>query len=92
MPELCRFYGIIIRMFWEDHPPPHFHAIYGTHEALVEIATAEIIAGSLPIGARSLVSSGLSCIAMSYTGLESRQNFTTAAGHRAVTLRSLCLP
>ena len=55
MPELCRFYGIVIRMFWEDHPPPHFHAIYGTHEALVEIASGEIIAGSLPTGARSLV-------------------------------------
>jgi len=55
MPELCRFYGIIIRMFWEDHPPPHFHAIYGNHEALIEIWTAEVIAGSLPLGARSLV-------------------------------------
>jgi hypothetical protein len=56
MPELCRFYGIIIRMFWADHPPPHFHAIYGSYEALVEIATSEIIAGSLPLGAHSLVS------------------------------------
>jgi len=46
MPELCRFYGIIIRMFWEDHPPPHFHASYGNNEALVDILTAEIIAGS----------------------------------------------
>ena len=55
MPELCRFYGIIIRMFWEDHPPPHFHAAYGNNEALVDILTAEIIAGSLPLGARSLV-------------------------------------
>ena len=55
MPELCRFYGIIIRMFWEDHPPPHFHAIYGNHEALVDILTSEIIAGSLPPGAHSLV-------------------------------------
>ncbi len=55
MPELCRFYGIIIRMFWEDHPPPHFHAIYGKHEALIEILTSEIIAGSLPLGAHSLV-------------------------------------
>jgi hypothetical protein len=55
MPELCRFYGIIIRMFWEDHPPPHFHASYGNNEALVNILTAEIIAGSLPLGARSLV-------------------------------------
>lgn len=55
MPELCRFYGIIIRMFWDDHPPPHFHASYGNNEALINILTAEIIAGSLPLGARSLV-------------------------------------
>jgi hypothetical protein len=60
MPELCRFYGIIIRMFWADHPPPHFHAIYGSHEALVEIATSEIIAGSLPLGAHSLVTQWVS--------------------------------
>jgi Domain of unknown function (DUF4160) len=55
MPELCRFYGIIIRMFWEDHSPPHFHAIYGHYEALVDIRSSEIIAGSLPLGAHSLV-------------------------------------
>jgi hypothetical protein len=55
MPELCRFYGIIIRMFWSDHPPPHFHAIYGEYEAQVEILTSEIIEGSLPLGAHSLV-------------------------------------
>jgi hypothetical protein len=60
MPELCRFYGIIIRMFWADHPPPHFHAVYGSHEALVEILTSEIIAGSLPLGAHSLVSQWVS--------------------------------
>ena len=57
MPELCRFYGIIIRMFWADHPPPHF---YGSDEALVEILTSEIIAGSLPLGAHSLVSQWVS--------------------------------
>jgi uncharacterized protein DUF4160 len=56
MPELCRFYGIIIRMFWADHPPPHFHAIYGSHEAIIDIVTSEVIAGSLPLGAHSLVS------------------------------------
>jgi len=44
MPELCRFYGIIIRMFWADHPPPHFHPAYGNQEALVNIFTGEIIA------------------------------------------------
>jgi len=62
MPELCRFYGIIIRMFWSDHPPPHFHAIYGNHEAVVEILTSEIIAGSLPLGAIAWSASGPLCI------------------------------
>lgn len=56
MPELSRFYGIVIRMFWVDHPPPHFHAVFGEYEALIAIETAAIIAGSLPLGARSLVS------------------------------------
>lgn len=55
MPELCRFYGIIIRMFWVDHPPPHFHAHYGEQEAIIAITTSEVIEGSLPLGARSLV-------------------------------------
>jgi hypothetical protein len=55
MPELCRFYGIIIRMFWADHPPPHFHAIYGEYEAVIDILTAEIIRGQLPRRAHSLV-------------------------------------
>lgn len=59
MPELCRFYGIIIRMFWSNHPPPHFYAIYGEHEVLIEIQTSEIIEGSLPLGARSLVGQGI---------------------------------
>jgi hypothetical protein len=37
MPEVSRFYGIVIRFYYRDHPPEHFHAIYGEHEALVEI-------------------------------------------------------
>lgn len=37
MPELCRFYGIVIRMYFADHGPPHFHASYGGDEALVSI-------------------------------------------------------
>jgi hypothetical protein len=32
MPELCRFYGIVVKMFYDDHNPPHFHAEYGEHE------------------------------------------------------------
>ena len=37
MPELSRFYGIIIRMYFDDHAPPHFHAAYGGEEAVVGI-------------------------------------------------------
>jgi len=48
VPEICRFYGIVIKMFYADHPPPHFHAEYGEHEALVTIPDAVVFAGSLP--------------------------------------------
>ena len=55
MPELCRFYGIVIRMYLNDHGPPHFHALYGGDEALVGIDTLSIMEGSLPPRARGLV-------------------------------------
>jgi len=55
MPEICRFYGIIIKMFFEDHNPPHFHAEYGSFEALVEVDTLAIIGGKLPPRALGLV-------------------------------------
>lgn len=48
MPEICRFYGIIIRMYYADHPPPHFHAEYGEYEALIRIEDTGIFSGSLP--------------------------------------------
>ena len=55
MPEICRFYGIIIRMYSADHPPPHFHANYAEHEAFIEIATGRVIYGFLPNTALRLV-------------------------------------
>lgn len=55
MPRLSQFYGIVIYMYYRDHPPPHFHAIYGEHEAVFEIATGTVIAGQLPRRARTLV-------------------------------------
>jgi Domain of unknown function (DUF4160) len=42
------FYGIIIRIYYRDHPPAHFHAIYREHEALVEIEAGRIYRGELP--------------------------------------------
>lgn len=48
MPEISRFYGIIIRMFYNDHNPPHFQVIYQEDEALINIITLEILEGKLP--------------------------------------------
>lgn len=48
MPQISYFLGVIIRMFYRDHNPPHFHAVYGEHEALIDIQKNEIISGSLP--------------------------------------------
>ena len=55
MPELCRFYGIVIRMYFNDHGPPHFHAVYGGQEALVEIDSLAVMQGQLPPRAHGLV-------------------------------------
>ncbi len=55
MPELSRFYGIIIRMFYGDHPPPHFHAAYQGDEIKVDINTLEVIEGKMSRRAVSLV-------------------------------------
>ena len=55
MPEISRFFGIVIKMFWNDHFPPHFHAYYAGDEALVEITTLSIFAGHLPPRAIGLV-------------------------------------
>ncbi len=54
MPEISRFYGIIIRMFYNDHNPPHFHVIYQNDEALFDIKTLEILEGRLPKRAKTL--------------------------------------
>jgi hypothetical protein len=48
MPEICRFLGIVIKMFFDDHNPPHFHAEYGEHEALIDIPHLSVFAGRLP--------------------------------------------
>ncbi|MCG2711244.1 MAG: DUF4160 domain-containing protein [Candidatus Omnitrophica bacterium] len=55
MPEICRFYGIVIKMFFEDHIPAHFHVEYGSFEALIGIDTLAVIAGKLPPRALGLV-------------------------------------
>ena len=55
MPRLSEFYGIVIYMYFADHNPPHFHAIYGEHEALIAIDDGSVIGGDLPRTAARLV-------------------------------------
>jgi Domain of unknown function (DUF4160) len=55
MPEISRFFGIIIAIFYNDHNPPHFHAKYGEHKALINIEDGSVLAGGLPRRAQDLV-------------------------------------
>ena len=55
MPTISSFFGISIRMFYDDHAPPHFHAGYAGDEAVIEILPLRMLRGALPIRARSMV-------------------------------------
>lgn len=55
MPEICRFLGIIILMHFNDHSPPHFHAVYNEHQAVISINNLGVIEGKLPAKVLSLV-------------------------------------
>jgi len=55
MPTISTFYGILIQMYWSDHPPPHFHVRYSGFKATVGIETLAVLSGSLPRTAERLV-------------------------------------
>jgi hypothetical protein len=55
MPIISRFFGIIIRMFFNEHAPPHFHAEYAEYRAVIDIRSLEVIEGKLPRRALELV-------------------------------------
>jgi phosphomannomutase len=55
MPEISRFYGIVIAMFYSEHNPPHFHARYGKHKVAIRIADLSVLEGGLPPRALGLV-------------------------------------
>ncbi len=57
MPIICRFYGIVIKMYFQarEHNPPHFHALYGELSAIFDLATLEMIEGDLPQKAIAMV-------------------------------------
>jgi len=55
MPEISRFFGMVIAMFYNDHAPPHFHVRYGEHKAIMTIETPVMMEGLLPPRALGLV-------------------------------------
>lgn len=55
MPTISSFYGILIRMYYDEHGPPHFHVEYQGYDAAIDIESLEIRAGSLPRRALNLV-------------------------------------
>lgn len=56
MPEIARFFGIIIAMYYNDHAPPHFHARYGSQKAAIDIDTLGLLERELSTRAFGLVS------------------------------------
>ena len=55
MPELSRFYGIVVKVYADDHPPPHIHAKYGEYQAVIDLQQIAVSGGRLPLRAQSLV-------------------------------------
>jgi hypothetical protein len=55
VPEISRFFGIVIKMFFDDHNPPHFHAEYADTVVLIDIRTLSVFSGRLPPRAMGLV-------------------------------------
>ena len=55
MPIISTFFGITVRMYFDDHAPPHVHVEYQGHEALVAIADGSLLQGELPKRAVALV-------------------------------------
>jgi hypothetical protein len=55
MPEIARFFGIIIALFYDDHNPPHFHARYGSEKIIVEIESLKVLEGKISPRALGLI-------------------------------------
>lgn len=80
MPEISRFYGIVIRMYLRgEHPPPHFHVQYGEHRASIAIEGLELIDGDLPPRAARLVRDWAE-----FHRQELRDNWIRAQAHEAL--------
>jgi carotenoid cleavage dioxygenase-like enzyme len=55
MPEICRFLGIVITMYFDEHNPPHLHVRYNEYRASIEIESLNVMTGRIPARVRGLV-------------------------------------
>ena len=55
VPEICRFFGIVVTMYYDDHSPPHFHAKYGTSRVVIGLSDLAVLRGGLPPRALGLL-------------------------------------
>jgi hypothetical protein len=77
MPTISSFLGVVIRMYHDDHPAPHFHVYYGSQDASISIETLEVLEGRLPRRAMALVLEWAS-----EHRAELRENWALAEAHR----------
>ena len=77
VPVLSRFYGIIIRMYFQqsEHNPPHIHAIYGEHVAAIDIRTKKVLEGYLPRKALEMVHEWMTLHEEALMNIWETQNF-----------------
>lgn len=55
MPEICRFLGMVISMYFDEHNPPHFHVRYNDYRAVISIRNCNLLDGHLPARVRGLI-------------------------------------
>ena len=79
VPELSRFFGIVIGIFYREHGRPHFHAVYGESKAVIDIESGETLHGRLPKRAEGLVAEW-----HALHKAELRENWELARQHRAL--------
>jgi hypothetical protein len=80
MPTISMFYGIIIKMFFSDHNPPHFHAVYGEYNGIIDINTLELIEGDLPPRALELIKEWATTYKAELTHIWDTQEFVKLPG------------
>lgn len=82
MPEISRFLGIVIYMYFNDHNPPHFHVWYNEYQAAVAIQTLGLIEGKIPPKVLSLVIEWASLHQVEL--LENWESLRTSGSYRAI--------